>query len=132
MRIPLYFQQCSIAATCEDLATMAATLANAGVHPRTAPYVRDVLSVMYTCGMYDFSGAWAYRVGLPAKSGVSGGILVVLPKVLGLAVFSPRLQSQGNSLRGIRVSEEFSAHFGLHVFSCNPSGRRELASLPGL
>lgn len=135
--LDLYFQQCSIAVTCEDLAAMAATLANGGVHPVSgeralaSEYVRDVLSVMHTSGMYDFSGEWAYRVGLPAKSGVSGGIIAVVPGVLGLGIFSPPLQSQGNSLRGIRVCRDFSDRFGLHVFDHDSDKRRELTNLLG-
>lgn len=126
--LDLYFKQCSVLVTCRDLAFMAATLANGGVHPVTgeraleARYVRDVLSVMYTCGMYDFAGEWAYRVGLPAKSGVGGGILAVVPGVAGIGVFSPLLDERGNSVRGIKVCEELSEHFGLHVFAGGTSG----------
>lgn len=120
--LDLYFQQCSILVNCRDLAMMAATLANKGVNPVTNDraiadkYVRDVLSVMYTCGMYNFAGEWAYRVGIPAKSGVSGGILAVVPNQIGIAVFSPPLDVHGNSVRGIKVCEELSRHFELHVF----------------
>jgi glutaminase len=78
---------------------------------------------MYTCGMYDFAGEWAYRIGLPAKSGVGGGILAVVPGQAGIAVFSPPLDARGNSVRGIRVCEELSQRFGLHVFDCHaPQG----------
>jgi glutaminase len=135
--LDLYFKQCSILVTCRDLAVMAATLANRGVNPvsgeRALPveYVRDVLSVMYTCGMYDFSGEWAYRVGLPAKSGVSGGILAVVPGQAGIGVFSPRLDARGNSVRGIRVCEELAERFGLHVFDCRePAGGLAAAASP--
>ena len=120
--LDLYFQQCSVTATCRDLALMAATLANAGVNPVTGEravdpqYVRDLLSVMFTCGLYDYTGEWAYRVGLPAKSGVGGGILVVVPGVLGLGVFSPPLDTHGNSVRGVRVCEDLSRDLRLHVF----------------
>ncbi|MBX3024815.1 glutaminase A [bacterium] len=123
--LDLYFKQCSILVTCRDLAMMAATLANGGVHPLTgdravpAEYVRDILSLMYTCGMYDFAGEWAYRVGLPAKSGVGGGIIAVVPGQAGVAVFSPPLDARGNSVRGIRVCEELSNRFGLHIFDCH-------------
>lgn len=127
--LDLYFKQCAVLVTCRDLAVMAATLANQGVNPITgeraiaAEYVRDVLSVMYTCGMYDYAGEWAYRVGLPAKSGVGGGILAVVPGQAGIGVFSPLLDVHGNSVRGIRVCEELSKRFGLHVFdSPAPSG----------
>ena len=127
--LDLYFKQCSILVTCRDLAMMAATLANGGVHPTSgeravAPeYVRDILSLMYTCGMYDFAGEWAYRIGLPAKSGVGGGILAVVPGQAGIAVFSPPLDARGNSVRGIRVCEDLSNRFGLHIFDCHaPEG----------
>ncbi|MEB3196151.1 MAG: glutaminase A, partial [Candidatus Sericytochromatia bacterium] len=105
--LDLYFQQCAIMVTCRDLAVMAATLANQGINPLTGVravqpnHIKDILSVMYTCGMYDYSGEWVYRVGLPAKSGVGGGIIAVVPGRWGLAVFSPRLDSRGNSVRGI-------------------------------
>ncbi len=120
--LDLYFQQCSILVTARDLAIMAATLANNGINPITQikaianEQVSAVLSVMTSCGMYDFSGEWLYRVGLPAKSGVGGGIVAVLPGQLGIGVFSPRLDAQGNSVRGIRVCEELSHRFHLHLF----------------
>ena len=104
-----YFRQCSIRVTCRDLAFMAATLANGGVHPLTgkravpAEEVQTVLSIMATCGMYDYAGSWLYDVGLPAKSGVSGGVIAVLPGRFGIAIFSPRLDENGNSVRGIAV-----------------------------
>ena len=121
--LDLYFKQCSILVSCRDLAVMAATLANGGVNPITrkravdARYVRDILSVMFTCGMYDYAGEWAYSVGLPAKSGVSGGIIAVVPGQGGVGVFSPLLDERGNSRRGIKVCEELSQHFGLHIFA---------------
>ncbi|MBO0762349.1 MAG: glutaminase, partial [Candidatus Dormibacteraeota bacterium] len=80
-------------------------------------HIRDVLSVMFTCGMYDFAGAWAYEVGIPAKSSVSGGILCVAPGKGGIGVFSPGLDPYGNSVRGIGVCKEISARLGLHVFA---------------
>jgi len=109
--LDVYFRQCSINVTCRDLAVMGACLANNGVNPITAvralktEYVPKVLSVMGTCGMYDYSGNWVYTVGMPAKSGVGGGIIAVLPGQLGLAVFSPRLDERGNSARGIKVCD---------------------------
>ena len=121
--LALYLRHCAIHVTSGDLAVMAATLANGGVNPVTGErvlesrYVRDVLSVMHTCGMYDFAGQWAYRIGIPAKSGVSGGILAVVPGKLGIAVFSPGLDEYGNSVRGIKVCEEMSERLGLHVFA---------------
>ncbi len=120
--LDLYFQQCSILVTARDLAMMAATLANGGVNPVTgvralqAQYVQDLLSIMYTCGMYDYAGQWAYDVGLPAKSGVSGGVMTVVPGRMGMAVFSPPLDSHGNSVRGVAVCRDLSRHFGLHCF----------------
>lgn len=120
--LDLYFQQCSILVNCHDLAVMAATLANKGINPMTGDraitteYIRDVLSVMYTCGMYNFAGEWAYKVGIPAKSGVSGGIMAVVPNQVGIAVFSPLLDTHGSSIRGIKVCEELSRHFELHLF----------------
>jgi glutaminase len=116
-----YFQQCSIEVTCRDLALMAATLANGGVNPATgeralkSEYVDSVLSVMMSCGMYDYAGEWLYLVGAPAKSGVAGGILAVWPGHLGIAVFSPRLDARGNSVRGIRVCQDLSRELDLHA-----------------
>ncbi|MEN8174151.1 MAG: glutaminase A [Pseudomonadota bacterium] len=116
-----YFRQCSILVTARDLALMGATLANDGVNPITGvraletDQVPRVLSVMATCGMYDYSGNWIHKVGMPAKSGVGGGVVAVLPGQLGLAVFSPRLDAKGNSVRGIAVCEALSADFGLHM-----------------
>lgn len=121
--LEVYLSQCSVKVTCRDLAMMGATLANGGVNPVTGRVclprdrVRDVLSVMYTCGMYDFAGEWAYEVGVPAKSGVSGAILCVIPGKLGFAVFSPGLDTYGNSVRGVRVCQEISERLGLHVFA---------------
>lgn len=120
--LDLYFQQCSLLVTSTDLACMAASLANGGINPVTAQralsasFVRDLLSVMFTCGLYDFSGEWAYRVGIPAKSGVGGGMLAVAPGRLGIGIFSPLLDERGTSLRAIKVCEELSARLGLHLF----------------
>ncbi len=118
----LYYQHCSLLITTVDLAMMGATLANNGVQPRTGErilakeYVRDVLSVMNSCGMYDSSGEWAYRVGLPAKSGVSGGILGIVPGRMGIATYSPPLSEIGHSIRGVQVFEALSRAMSLHVF----------------
>jgi glutaminase len=125
----LYFQQCSVAVDCRDLALMAATLANGGVHPLTherairRDFVDSILSVMATCGMYDYAGEWLYRVGLPAKSGVAGGVLAVLPGQLGIGVFSPRLDRRGNSVRGIAVCKDLSSDFNLHFLRAPRSSR---------
>jgi glutaminase len=120
--LDLYFRLCSIAVNCRDLAVMAATLAHNGVNPLDnrpvlgGQNVRRVLSVMASCGMYDGSGAWLYDVGMPAKSGVGGGVMAVLPGQFGLAVFSPRLDERGNSVRGLGVVKAFSQEFQLHLF----------------
>lgn len=127
--VELYFQQCSVSVTCRDLAVMAATLANRGVNPVTGKqalrgeYVESVLSVMETCGMYDFAGQWVYAVGMPAKSGVSGGIIAVLPGQLGIGVYSPPLDAQGNSVRGIRVCQDLSRYLDLHLLNRPNVGR---------
>ncbi|TAK92570.1 MAG: glutaminase A, partial [Verrucomicrobia bacterium] len=127
--VDLYFKQCSISVTCRDLGVMAATLANRGVNPVTGKqairgeYVESVLSVMETCGMYDYAGEWVYHVGMPAKSGVSGGVIAVLPGQLGIGVFSPRLDAHGNSVRGIRVCQELSRHLDLHMLNRPAIGR---------
>ncbi|CAK7242068.1 MAG: hypothetical protein STHCBS139747_003545 [Sporothrix thermara] len=116
-----YIRQCSINVNVRDLAIMAATLANGGVHPvsgdRVIPQesVRQVLSVMTTCGMYNSSGEWIASVGIPAKSGVSGGIIGALPGQLGLAVFSPRLDKRGNSVRGVAMCKQLSHDMGFHM-----------------
>ena len=121
--LSLYLQQCSAVINCEDLATMAATLANGGINPLTKhraiqeDYVGDMLTVMYTCGMYDFAGEWSYRIGVPAKSGVGGGILAVVPGQMGIAVYSPRLDQRGNSVAGIKALEAISTELDLHIFS---------------
>lgn len=125
--LDLYFKQCSLLVTCADLALIGATLANNGFNPLTgiralqSRYVPAVLSVMSSCGMYDYSGAWIYEIGMPAKSGVGGGILAVLPGQFGLAVFSPRLDERGNSVRGMAVCKKISSDFGLHMFHASRS-----------
>jgi glutaminase len=122
--LDVYFRQCAILVTSRDLAMIAATLANMGRNPTTgAPAfdvgtVKPMLSIMFTCGMYDYSGEWAYRVGIPAKSGVAGGVMAVVNRQLGIATYSPRLDARGNSCRGIRACEELAARFGLHAFDC--------------
>jgi glutaminase len=126
--LELYFQQCSLLVNCHDLAVMGATLANGGVNPFTgeraikAEYVKDVLSIMFSCGMYDYAGEWAYRVGLPAKSGVGGGIVAVVPGKFGIGIFSPPLDAKGNSVRGVQVCRDLSDRFGLHAFEAGFSG----------
>jgi glutaminase len=116
-----YFRQCSILVSARDLALMGASLANDGVNPITgvraleSRKVPRVLSVMATCGMYDYSGNWIYQVGMPAKSGVGGGIVAVLPGQFALAIYSPKLDPKGNSVRGIAVCKAVSNDFGLHM-----------------
>jgi len=118
-----YFRQCAVLVTARDLAVMAATLANRGINPVTGvqvitPHiVARTLSVMTSSGMYDYAGEWIYRVGMPAKSGVGGGIVAALPSQLGLGTFSPLLDSHGNSARGLRVCEALSARFDLHMLN---------------
>src|SRR6266851_3977022 len=121
--LEVYFRQCSVLVTARDIAIMAATLANRGFNPVTreqvmTPYaISRTLSVMTSSGMYDFAGEWIYRVGIPAKSGVGGGILAALPARLGLGSYSPRLDKHGNSVRGIKVCEALSARFDLHMLN---------------
>jgi glutaminase len=118
-----YFRQCAILVTARDLAVMAATLANRGVNPVTGiqvitpQVVARTLSVMTSSGMYDYAGEWTYRVGIPAKSGVGGGIVAALPSQMGLGTFSPCLDSHGNSVRGLKVCEALSARFDLHMLN---------------
>jgi glutaminase len=127
--LDLYFRQCSVAVDCRDLSLMAATLANGGVHPLTGEralereYVDRVLSVMTTCGMYDSAGEWVVDVGMPAKSGVAGGVLAVLPGQLGIAVYSPPLDPHGNSVRGIEVCRQISDDLDLNLLHVARSSR---------
>ncbi|WP_203337488.1 glutaminase [Nocardioides limicola] len=127
-----YIRQCSLSVTTRDLSMMAATLANGGVQSATGRRlsgdraVRQTLSVMMTCGMYDAAGDWMTAVGIPAKSGVAGGILGVLPGQVGIAVFSPRLDAHGNSTRGVKLFERLSDDMGLHLMEVPPVGRSVL------
>jgi glutaminase len=119
--IEVYLRQCSVIADCRDLALMGATFANGGMNPCTGDRVisalctERVLSVMSTCGMYDAAGEWVAQVGMAAKSGVGGGILAVLPGQLSIAVFSPRLDEHGNSVRGVSVCRHLSDQLELHA-----------------
>ena len=127
--LAVYFRQCSIEVDCRDLSLMAATLADSGVNPVTNERVLDaalterVLSVMTTCGMYNAAGDWVTEVGLPAKSGVGGGILAVLPGQIGLAVFSPRLDEHGNSVRGVQACRRLSKDLELHFMHVSRAAR---------
>ncbi|WP_197383692.1 glutaminase [Mycolicibacterium mengxianglii] len=129
-----YTRQCSLLVTARDLAVMAATLANHGVNPLSGervvpePVVRQVLSVMSTCGMYDAAGDWATQVGIPAKSGVAGGLIGALPGQIGIATFSPRLDAHGNSVRGVSLFGRFSSDMGLHVMEVPAAARSVVRS----
>uniref|UniRef100_A0A914XA53 glutaminase n=1 Tax=Plectus sambesii TaxID=2011161 RepID=A0A914XA53_9BILA len=120
--LDFYFQLCSLEGTCDSLSVMAATLANGGVCPMTGEKCvtnrpcRDVLSLMYSCGMYDYSGQFAFHVGLPAKSGVSGAMVVVIPNLMGICMFSPRLDKLGNSVRGVEFCKEMISQFKFHNY----------------
>jgi len=130
--LDVYFRQCAILVTARDIAIMAATLANRGTNPVTGeqvttPYaIARTLSVMTSSGMYDYAGEWIYRVGIPAKSGVGGGILASLPARLGLGSYSPRLDKHGNSVRGIKVCEALSSHYDLHMLDRSDDARNSI------
>ena len=120
--LEFYFQCCSIELTASSLAAVASTLANGGMCPLTGrqvfqpDYVKHCLSLMSSCGMYDFSGEFAFSVGLPAKSGISGVVMVVIPNVMGLSIWSPRLDNLGNSVRGVEFCKRLVDNFRFHTF----------------
>ena len=120
--LELYFQCCSIEINCQQASVIAASLANGGVCPTTGKKifdsnnVKNVLSLMSSCGMYDYSGEWAYTIGIPAKSGVSGIIMGIIPNVMGIAVFSPRLDNLGNSVGGIEFFKKLISKFNFHAY----------------
>ncbi len=121
--IARYLKGTSVNITTKDLAVMGATLANGGINPLTKEravkrkYVQNILSAMAIAGLYDDSGKWMFTVGLPAKSGVGGGIVAVVPGRFAIAVYSPPLDSRGNSVRGVKVVEELSRRWYLHIFA---------------
>ena len=127
--LDLYFRQCSIRVSCRDLGFMAATLACQGRNPLTGGRILDpevtvqMLSLMGTCGMYDYAGQWLHDVGMPAKSGVGGGVLAVVPGRFGIATYSPPLDGFGNSVRGVAACKELSKRLGLHLYNQNPKGK---------
>jgi glutaminase len=122
----VYTRQCSLAVTARDLAVMGATLADGGVNPVTGKRVvgaataRAVLAVLATAGLYERSGDWLFDIGLPGKSGVSGGIVTMAPGKGGLGTFSPPLDRAGNSERGVLVTRFLSQALGLDVFASRP------------
>ena len=127
--LEFYFQGCSIEVDTQLLAVAAASLANAGLCPLTedpvfsAGTVQSCLSLMSSCGMYDFSGEFAFTIGLPAKSGVSGALMLVIPGLMGICVWSPRLDELGNSVRGIEFCRKLVAEYNVHVFDSLVTGR---------
>ncbi len=133
--LDLYFRQCSILVNSRDLAMMGATLSNLGANPVThqeafdISVVKDMLSIMLTCGMYDYSGQWAYSVGIPAKSGVSGGVMAVVNRQVGIASYSPLLDARGNSHRGIAACSDLARELGLHAFDCMNVGSNFLKAM---
>lgn len=127
--LDLYIRMCSLSVTAENLAGLGLVLANGGLHPETgtrmidADAVRVAKTIMMTCGMYDGSGEFAVRVGIPSKSGVGGGILSVVEKQMGIGIYGPSLDPKGNSIGGQRMLEYLSKELRLHLFeSGDPYG----------
>ena len=124
----LYTRQCSINVNTKDLATMAATLANGGFNPVTRTkvveqkHVKSILAVMSTAGLYDTTGEWLFKTGLPAKSGVGGGVIAVVPGKFGIAAFSPRLDEAGNSVRAQRAIEYIVEKLQANPYDVKPQG----------
>ena len=120
--LKIYFATCSLELTVEEMAMVAATLANGGICPTTQDRVlsqntvRSCLSVTQMCGMYDGSGDFSYKIGLPAKSGIGGGVMLIVPKLMGICIFSPRLDSQGNSIRGVETAKKIIEKYRLHLY----------------
>jgi glutaminase len=127
----IYTEQCSVSVNAKDLATMAATLANGGTNPLTGKVVMnsenvpEVLAVMATAGLYDDSGKWLYKTGLPAKSGVGGGIIAVAPGKFGIAVISPPLDAAGNSVKAQKTIEAVSNALGANPYAVTPVAKKK-------
>jgi len=123
----VYTRECSVGVSARDLGMMGATLANGGVNPVTkkqvmpAKHVPELLAVMATAGFYDESGDWMYTAGLPAKTGVGGGIVAVVPGRFAIAAFSPRLNEAGNSVRSLNAIRDIAGDLGVGVFGPNPN-----------
>lgn len=144
--LEFYFQCCSIELNCSSHAHVAATLANSGIAPLTtkrvfsAETIKNCLSLMYSCGMYDFSGEFAFSVGLPAKSGVSGSLMLVVPGVCGITIWSPRLDGYGNSVRGVEFAQKLIQKFNFHNYDSliknnnkyDPAFRKNELNLSGI
>lgn len=126
--LELYFRCCSLEMNCIEIATAAATMANGGVCPLSEDRVlqrstvRSCLSLMHSCGMYDYSGEFAFSIGLPAKSGVGGAVLLVVPQLMGICIWSPRLDPIGNSARGVDFARRLTDVYGLHIYDVTSSG----------
>lgn len=133
--LEFYFQLCSITMNSESLAKYAAMLSNGGTTVDTnikifdPKIVRDLLCIMYTSGMYDYSGRWSFDIGLPAKSGVSGAIFAVIPNIGGVCVYSPRLDEMGNSVRGVEFFKQLTKTYNIHIFDTLISGLNEKKSI---
>ncbi|MCX7053593.1 MAG: glutaminase, partial [Proteobacteria bacterium] len=123
----VYTRECSVGVSAKDLGMMGATLANGGVNPLTkkqvmpAKHVPELLAIMATAGFYDESGDWMYTAGLPAKTGVGGGIVAVVPGRFAIAAFSPRLNEAGNSVRSLKAIRDIAGELGVGVFGSNPN-----------
>lgn len=130
--LELYFQLCSIECNCRQMALLASTLANGGVNVFSGEpilqqeNVKNVLSLMNSCGLYDYSGEWSYLIGIPAKSGVSGIIYAVIPDVMSIAVYSPKLDHIGNSARGVQFFKEFGKIYSTHAFDNASNAKQAL------
>ena len=120
--LDVYFSHCSMEVTCRDIAKIGAVLANDGVLPWSEKRIiskeicRITKTIMVTCGLYDASGEFAIHIGIPAKSGVGGGILAAVPKKMGIGVYGPALDAKGNSVAGIQVLQQLSEKLDLNIF----------------